>query len=100
LLKADGVRWLSLAALLPDLAEAAPEVFLKCIDVSLAESDATVTRLLTETSGSGSMGQCWHAGLLWALERLAWAPQRLTRIALLLARFAHTEIKGNWGNPI
>ena len=98
LLKADGVRWLSLAALLPDLAEAAPEVFLKCIDVSLAESDATVTRLLTETSGSGSMGQCWHAGLLWALERLAWAPQRLTRIAQLLARFAHTEIKGNWGN--
>jgi hypothetical protein len=95
---ADGARWLSLASLLPDLAEAAPEVFLKCIEVSLGDFDAPVTRLLTETSDSGSMGRCWHAGLLWSLERLAWAPQRLTRIALLLARLALTEIKGNWAN--
>jgi hypothetical protein len=96
--KADGVRWLSLAALLPDLAEAAPDVFLKCIEFSLAESDAPVTRLLTETNSSGSMSRCWHAGLLWALERLAWAPERLPRVALLLTRLAHTEIKGNWVN--
>jgi hypothetical protein len=95
---ADGLRWLSLAAFLPDLAEATPEVFLKCIEISLAATDAPVTRLLTETSSSGSMGRCWHAGLLWALERLAWAPQRLTRISLLLARLSHTEIKGNWAN--
>lgn len=95
---ADGVRWLSLSSLLPDLAEAAPETFIRCIEASLAKPDAHVTRLLTETGESGFMGRCWHAGLLWGLERLAWAPERLTRVALVLARLARTEIKGNWGN--
>jgi hypothetical protein len=96
--EADGVRWLSLASFLPDIAEAAPDMFLKCVEASLASPDAPVTQLLTETSGSGFMGRCWHAGMLWALERLAWAPERLTRVVLILARLGHTEIKGNWGN--
>jgi hypothetical protein len=96
--EADGVRWLSLASFLPDMAEAAPDMFLKCIEASLARPTAPVTQLLTETSGSGFAGRCWHAGLLWALERLAWAPERLTRVALTLARLSHTDIKGNWAN--
>lgn len=95
---ADGTRWLSLSSFLPSLAESAPDAFLGAIERSLAKPDAPVTRLLTETSGSGIMGRCWHAGLLWALETLAWAPERLTRVALMLARLAHVEIKGNWGN--
>lgn len=95
---ADETRWLSLSSLLPSLAEAAPESFLKAIELSLAKRDSPVTRLITETSGSGLMGRCWHAGLLWALETLAWAPERLARVALILARLAHVEIKGNWGN--
>jgi hypothetical protein len=95
---ADGIRWLSLASLLPALAEAAPNTFLKAVELSLAKPDAPVTRLLRETSGSGIMGRCWHAGLLWALETLAWAPERLTRVALVLARLHRIEIKGNWGN--
>ncbi|MFQ5757833.1 MAG: hypothetical protein ACE5H7_17295, partial [Acidiferrobacterales bacterium] len=95
---ADETRWLSLSSLLPSLAEAAPDAFLKAIELSLAKSDSPVTRLITETSGSGLMGRCWHAGLLWALETLAWAPERLVRVALILARLAHVEIKGNWGN--
>ena len=94
----DDVRWLSLSSLLPDLAEAAPEAFLRCVETSLSLPNAPVTRLLTETGGSGFMGRCWHAGLLWGLERLAWAPERLARVALLLARFALIEIKGNWAN--
>lgn len=95
---ADGTHWLSLSSFLPSLAESAPDAFLGAIERSLAKPDAPVTRLLTETSGSGIMGRCWHAGLLWALETLAWAPERLTRVALVLARLAHVEIKGNWGN--
>lgn len=95
---ADGTRWLSLSSFLPSLAEAAPNTFLGAVEQSLAKPDAPVTRLLTETSGSGIMGRCWHAGLLWALETLAWAPKRLTRVALVLARLARVEIKGNWGN--
>lgn len=98
LFEADKVRWLSLSSILPDLAEAAPEAFLEGIEASLAKPDAPVLSLLSETSGSGLMGRCWHAGLLWAFERIAWAPQRLGRVALLLARFSAVEIKGNWAN--
>jgi len=98
LAESDGVRWLSLSSVLPDLAEAAPETFIKCVEASLTKTDMPVARLLTETGGSPLMGRCWHAGLLWALERLAWAPERLTRVALLLARLTPIEIKGNWGN--
>jgi hypothetical protein len=95
---ADGTRWLSLASLLPDLAEAAPAEFLKAVDESLATTGAPVTRLLTETDSSSLLGRCWHAGLLWALERLAWAPERLARVSLILARLSRVEIRGNWGN--
>lgn len=95
---ADDARWLSLSSLLPALAEAAPDAFVKAVETSLTKVAAPVTRLLTETSGSGILGRCWHAGLLWALETLAWTPERLTPIALVLAHLAHIEIKGNWAN--
>nr|VFJ87657.1 MAG: hypothetical protein BECKH772A_GA0070896_1000445 [Candidatus Kentron sp. H]VFJ89437.1 MAG: hypothetical protein BECKH772B_GA0070898_1000445 [Candidatus Kentron sp. H]VFJ96049.1 MAG: hypothetical protein BECKH772C_GA0070978_1000446 [Candidatus Kentron sp. H] len=57
-----------------------------------------MTQLITETSDSGLMGCCWHSDLLWALERLAWAPNRLAQVALILARLSHVPMKGNWGN--
>jgi len=95
---ADEIRWLSLSTHLPDLAEAAPDVFLKAVERSLARPDASVARLLTETSDSALFGRCWHTGLLWALEVLAWSPRFLPHVALILAKLAHIEIKGNWGN--
>jgi hypothetical protein len=91
-------RWLSLASYLPTLAEAAPTVFLSAVEKSLRLPDAPVTKLLTESSTSGFGGRCWHAGLLWALETLAWAPNLLARVALLLAQLSHVPIQGNWGN--
>jgi hypothetical protein len=95
---ADGTRWLSLASHLPSLAEAAPDAFLRAVEKSLRQPDAPVTRLITETSDSGMFGRCWHAGLLWALETLAWAPQRLARVSFILASLSHVPMKGNWGN--
>lgn len=95
---ADGARWLSLSSQLRDLAEAAPLAFIRCIERSLARPDAPVLRLLTETGATSFTGRCWHAGLLWALERIAWAPERLLRVAVLLARLSRVEIKGNWSN--
>jgi hypothetical protein len=95
---ADKVRWLSLSSLLPTLAEAAPEAFLKALERSLNKPDQPVTSLLRETSDSTLFGRCWHAGLLWALETLAWSPRFLGRVALILARLAHIQIKGNWRN--
>nr|VFK53546.1 MAG: hypothetical protein BECKTUN1418F_GA0071002_102322 [Candidatus Kentron sp. TUN]VFK69569.1 MAG: hypothetical protein BECKTUN1418E_GA0071001_11993 [Candidatus Kentron sp. TUN] len=95
----DGVRWLSLASYLPTLAEAAPDAFLRAVEKSLSLPDAPVTRLITETGDSALIGgRCWHCGLLRALETLAWAPNRLARVALILTRLSHVPIKGNWSN--
>ena len=95
---ADSTRWLSLASHLPTLAEAAPDVFLGAIERSLKQPDPPVLHLLSETSGSGFSGRCWHAGLLWALETISWNARRLARVALILAKLSHRPIKGNWAN--
>lgn len=95
---ADEIRWLSLASYLPSLAEAAPNAFLSAVEKSLLQADAPVIRLISETGGSGVGGRCWHAGLLWAMETLAWDGRRLARIALILAKLSHEPVKGNWGN--
>ncbi len=95
---ADGPRWLSLASLLPQIAEAAPDAFLRAVESSLQAPGVPVTRLIEETSGGGLGGRCWHSGLLWALETLAWSPTRLARVSLILARLSAVPIKGNWGN--
>lgn len=95
---AEMLRWLSLASYLPTLAEAAPTAFLNAVEKSLRLSNAPVTQLLAESSTTGIGGRCWHAGLLWALETLAWAPQQFARVALVLAQLSHVPIKGNWGN--
>jgi hypothetical protein len=95
---ADETRWLSLSSFLPSLAEAAPNAFLKAVEASLNGPDHPVARLFAETSSSSFTGRCWYAGLLWALEILAWAPERLARVSLMLARLAHIEIDSNWAN--
>ena len=95
---ADAQRWLSLASHLPMLAEAAPSHFLTAVEKSLRLPNPPVTRLLSESSSSGISGRCWHAGLLWALETLAWSPPQLARVALVLAQLTRTPISGNWGN--
>ncbi|WP_106014357.1 hypothetical protein [Magnetospirillum gryphiswaldense] len=95
---ADGIRWLSLSSVLRDLAEAAPKAFLDAVQASLAKPDKPVTRLIEETSSSSTFGQCWHADLLWALETLAWAPQHLLRVCLILAEISKVPVKGNWAN--
>ncbi len=95
---AGGERWLSLASFLPTLAEAAPDAFLRAVEKGLQQSDVTVTQLITESGDAGFGGRCWHAGLLWALEILAWAPNRLSRVSLILAQLSHVPMKGNWGN--
>ena len=93
---ADSTRWLSLSGVLPQLAEAAPSEFLTAIENSLSRPDSSICALIKETRGSALFGQCWHAGLLWALETLAWAPEWLTRVSIVLARLTETEVKGNW----
>lgn len=94
----DGIRWLSLASFLPALAEAAPSTFLRAVESSLNQPDAPVARLILETTDTGFGGRCWHSGLLWALETMAWAPKWFARVALVLARLTHIPYNNRWGN--
>ena len=47
---------------------------------------------------SGLFSRCPRTGLLWALEWLAWNPQYLPRVNLLLAQLSKTSIDDHWMN--
>lgn len=95
---ADRTRWLSLSSWLPQLAEAAPDAYLAAVQNALRRPDDPVSALIGESKAPAMMGRCRHAGLLWSLERLAWAPQRLGVVADSLARLCAAPVPGNWGN--
>lgn len=87
---ATAERWYSVSPLLPLLAEAAPDAFLDALDSSISAS--TLTEMLGEKSTffSGSS----HVRLVWALEKLCWDANYLTRGASLLARLAKNDPGG------
>ncbi len=77
--------WASLAGLLPLLAEAAPDTFLDCMEMSLREGDKGVAHLLSEKA---FMGASPHTGLLWALEMLGWEETYMSRVADVLLKLS------------
>ena len=80
----DWKRWASLSSQLPTLAEASPEAFLDAVESNLRGNGPSLVRLLAD-DGKTLFSSCNHAGLLWALETLAWEPSLLTRASLSLA---------------
>lgn len=97
LAKADRTRWLSLAPYLPDLAEAAPDIFLEAVEESLDAPDRPIAALFAE-SGSADVGRHYYACLLWALERLAWSPLRLRRVCEVLGALSALPRPENLAN--
>lgn len=89
--------WLSQKDDLPQYAEAAPDTFLDIIEADLRSETPQIKALLTPTD-LGIFGGCSRSGLLWALELLAWKPERLVRIAFILARLCAWKIDDNWTN--
>jgi hypothetical protein len=87
--------WLSLAPWLPDLAEAAPDAFLVAVEDFLRDGDA-VRAMFEEESGLFPCSQ--HIHLLWALERLAWSKELLTRVTLILGNLAAVDPGGHLSN--
>jgi plasmid maintenance system antidote protein VapI len=83
---------------LPHYAEAAPLAFLSLIEDDLLNETPAVYGLLRPASADVFTGGCSRTGLLWALETLAWNPNYLPRVALILAQLAEIEIKDNWLN--
>jgi hypothetical protein len=82
---------------LPMLMEAAPAPFLQALERLLEGQPDAVRQLLTEESDL-LFGRAKHTGLLWGLEVLAWAPEHLSRVALILARMAELDPGGKWAN--
>ena len=90
--------WASQRNDLPRFAEAAPDQFLDILECDLDSSDPMILALLKPASTELFGGGCLRSGLLWALEILAWKPERLLRVASLLARLSEPKIEDNWVN--
>ena len=89
--------WASLEDVLPLLAEAAPDVFLR----ALADAASGQEPLIRELFQDGD--RSWHAssphtGLLWALECVAWSGRHFGFAAELLAILAEIDPGGKLSN--
>lgn len=82
-----GRRWHAASSVLPLLAEAAPEVFLRAVEAGSRDAESPVLTLFQDVSNSFS-GSSPHPSLLWALETLAWSPDYLAPAVRRLAALA------------
>jgi hypothetical protein len=89
--------WASLNDILPLLSEAAPKEFLDAVEASLANDPCPFDSVFAQ-EGSGFSGNNYMTGLLWALENLAWDPDYLTGVIVILGELAARDPGGNWGN--
>jgi hypothetical protein len=97
--KAGWDRWASLDSVMPLLAEAAPDEFLDAVESVLDDLDDTpFHRIFAEEGGGGLGGWNYMSGLLCALETLAWSPEFLSRVSIILADIASFDPGGNWAN--
>lgn len=95
---ADWKRWASLSSVAPKLAEAAPAEFLDALDATLAKLDQSPLKEVFAARGDAPFGRNYHAGLLWALEVLAWSSDHLNRVVTILTRLAQFPLPANIGN--
>jgi transcriptional regulator with XRE-family HTH domain len=95
---ADSQRWWSLSRDFQLLAEASPEEFLSAVDDSLDNEDPPIAALF-KPDENPIFGSTEHlSDLLWALESLAWAPQLLPHVSLVLARLDELDRGGRYLN--
>ncbi len=97
--EADWVTWASLNNEIPLLAEAAPDTFLDAVESALVDPAASPFVDVFKQEGAGALGG-WNyiTGLLWGLETLAWHPDYLGRVTILLGDLAAIDPGGNWAN--
>jgi hypothetical protein len=82
---ASGELWISVNKELPLIAEASPKSFLKALSHSLEKESPEIMEMFKEEKGL--FGSNYHyTGLLWALEGLAWFPEYLNQVGLILLK--------------
>ena len=85
--------WATLRNNLTTLAEASPEALLDVIERDL-DADPSPFKELFGQEGDGIFSGSPQAGLLWALELVAWSPDYFARVAKCLARLAEFDAVG------
>jgi hypothetical protein len=94
---ADWKIWSSLSSILRLLAEASPSHFLDAVDKAVSGSSPVLLNLFEEPESALFSGAA-YPGLLSALELLAWSPNYLSRVAVILATLARLDPGGKLGN--
>ena len=94
----DWERWAGLGALMPLLAEAAPKEFLEAVEEALEDLENTPFHAIFMQEGDGLFGGNYMTGLLWSLECLAWSPDYLSRVAVILADLTSIDPGGRYRN--
>lgn len=94
---ADWKLWDSFYRLLPTLAEAAPNEFLDAVDNALEQSPCPFDELFSRER-DGVEGRNYLAGLLRALETLAWDAEHLVRVCVILGELAERDPGSQWSH--
>lgn len=95
--KADGKLWYSLSDVLPLLAESSPLSFLNAVEDSLSQEKPPIMEMFSETKNLLTSHSA-HPSLLWALEGLAWDPNLLSEVILILGKLARLDPGGELSN--
>lgn len=86
----------SLADQYPLLMEAAPRPLVRALEQMLGGDGSTIRPIFRDTDALFSSSP--HTGLLWGLEVVAWDPEYLARVSLILARLARIDPGGKLAN--
>ena len=89
--------WATLGSDLATLAEAAPDAVLDAVERDLSANPTPFKELFGQ-GGDPLFSGTPYAGLLWALERMAWSADHFSRVAMILARLAGYDPESNAGN--
>ena len=93
----SGEMWISVNHELPLISEASPESFLKAVKKSLEKEQPEIMDMFKEEDGFLHKTS-HHTGLLWALENLAWLPEYLRDVSLILLKLSRLDPGGSLSN--
>ncbi|MBI4322463.1 MAG: hypothetical protein HY675_28555 [Chloroflexi bacterium] len=95
----SGRLWAYLSGVLPLLAEAAPEPFLRAIEFALSRDPSPLLTLFADADPTELIfASSPHTGLLWALETLGWSAEFLVPSTRHLAALSRLDPGGKLAN--
>ncbi|WP_101254325.1 hypothetical protein [Streptomyces barkulensis] len=89
--------WTSISDVLPLLAEAAPDAFLRAVSKATVGTEPLAKRLFQDIDNRWNVSSP-HTGLLWAIEGIAWSEQHMAYAAEALASLAEIDPGGRLSN--